>query len=192
MKTLTPIALVLGLALAGTPSTAQQSADPHAHQAPPPAAGKHLSTPNVPSPGMGGMMGGQGMNMMQDGPGMQGMQMGPGKHVEGRLAFLRAEIGISEVQTPAWNSFADAVRKASKDMMMAMPMMAPKAAKGDWLGNLERHEKMMASHIESLHAIRASAEPLYAALSEDQKRIANELMAGPMGPMGGMSQMMRM
>ena len=193
MKTSTPIALILGLALAGAPALAQQSPDPHAHQGPPPAAGKPSPAPRASMPGMGGMMGGQGMGMMQGGAGMQGMQMGPGKHVEGRLAFLRAEIGITEAQAPAWNSFADAVRKAGKDMMAAMPMtMASKSDQGDWLGNLERREKMMASHIESLHAIRASAEPLYAALSEDQKRIANELMSGPMGPMGGMSQMMRM
>lgn len=187
-----PIALALVFALAAAPAMAQQAADPHQHDVTPPAAAK-------PAPGMGmgmmggnmmgggGMMGGQGMSMMQDGSGMQGMQMGPGKHVEGRLAFLRAEIGITEAQTPAWNSFADAVRKAGKDMMAAMPMMQPKAAKGDWLGNLEQHEKAMAAHVESLHAVRAAAEPLYAVLGEDQKRVANELMAGPMGPM-----MMRM
>ncbi len=191
MKNLTALAVVLGLALAGGPAFAQQAVDPH-HPggAQPPAAAK----PAQPSPGMG-MMGGKPMmqgGMMQGG-GMQGMQMGPGKHVEGRLAFLRAEIGITEAQAPAWTAFADAVRKSGKDMMASMPMMQqPKDAKADWLANLGRHEKTMAQHLEELRAIHKAAEPLYAQLNDEQKRIANDLMAGPMGPMGGMSPMMRM
>ena len=183
MKSLTALAVVLGLAMSGGPAFAQQATDPH-HPggAQPPAAAKPAQ------PGMGGMMGGQGMM----GGGMQGMQMGPGKHVEGRLAFLRAEIGITEAQAASWNAFADAVRKSGKGMMASMPMMQPKDAKADWVANLERHEKMAASHLESLRAIRAAAQPLYAALSNEQKKIADDLMAGPMGPMGGMSPMMRM
>jgi len=181
MKQALILAVALGFAIAGSvPAWAQTATDPHAQGGPPPAAGK----PAPKSPGMGGM------GMMQGG-GMQGMQMGPGKHIEGRLAFLRAEIGITGAQTPVWNAFADSVRKASKDMAASMPMHAMDS-KGDWLSNLERREKAMTSHAESLRAIRTAAQPLYAALSEEQKRTANELMAGPMGPMGAMGPMMRM
>lgn len=184
MKNLTALAVICGLALAGAPALAQQATDPHHPGGQPPAAAK----PAQPGPAMGGMMGGQGMT----GGGMHGMQMGPGKHVEGRLAFLRAEIGITEAQAASWNAFADAVRKSGKSMMASMPMMQPKDAKADWVANLERHEKMATSHLEGLRAIRKAAEPLYAQFSDEQKRIANDLMAGPMGPMGGMSPMMRM
>jgi hypothetical protein len=76
--------------------------------------------------------------------------------------------------------------------MAPMPMMQPKDAKADWPATMEAHEKMMASHLESLRTIRAAAQPLYAALSDNQKKIANELMTGPMGPMGGMGHMMQM
>ena len=134
-----------------------------------------------PGSGMGMMHGG----MMQGGM-MHGMMMGPGKHLEGRLAFVRAELAITEAQTPAWNAFADAVRKATKDMMASMPMMHANAADAGWLAGLERHEKMMASHLDGLRAIRSAAQPLYAALSDEQKKNADELLSGPMGPMGGM------
>lgn len=130
---------------------------------------------------MGGMMHGGA-------PGM--MHMGPGKHVEGRLAFLRAEIGITEAQASVWNGFADAVRNAGKSRMASMPMMQPRDAKADWPATIEAHEKMMASHLEALRTIRAAAQPLYAALSDDQKKIANELMTGPMGPVAGMGHRM--
>jgi uncharacterized protein GlcG (DUF336 family) len=46
------------------------------------------------------------------------------------------------------------------------------------------HEKMMAAHLDSLRKLKATVEPLYAALSADQKKIADELMVGPMGMMG--------
>jgi hypothetical protein len=187
MKSIIVLATAICVAIAA-PVAAQTAVDPHGHGGPPAAGAKPGPGPTGPR---AGMMGGKGMGMMQDG-GMRAMQMAPGKHLEGRLAFLRAEIGITDAQASGWNTFADAVRKASKDMMASMPMMGQKPADGGWLANLERHEKMMASHLESLRAIRTAAQPLYASLSDDQKRIADELMAGPMGPMGGMGRMMRM
>lgn len=178
MNIIVALVAALGIAVA-MPAAAQTAPDPHAGHGGPPGAGAKPGQAGRP-----GMMGRQGMGMMQQG-GMQGMHMVPGKHLEGRLAFLRTEIGITDAQAPVWNSFADAVRKASKDMMGSMPMMGQKPADGGWLANLDRHEKMMASHLEGLRAIRAAAQPLYAALSDEQKKTADELMAGPMGPMGG-------
>jgi hypothetical protein len=176
MKALTTLAVVLGLALAAVPVHAQQNPGPHGRH----GGQARADAGTAPKAGM----------MQGRGPGM--MQMVPGKHIEGRLAFLRAEIGITEAQAPAWNGFADAVRKSAKDRGASMPMMHARESKADWLESTERHEKMMAAHLESLRAIRAAAQPLFAALSDDQKRIANELMAGPMGPMGGMGHRMRM
>lgn len=45
---------------------------------------------------------------------------------------------------------------------------------------LELHERMMASHLEALRRVRAAAGPLYAALDDRQKRIADTLMMGMM------------
>ncbi|MGQ0675447.1 MAG: Spy/CpxP family protein refolding chaperone, partial [Rhodospirillales bacterium] len=185
MKNLTAIAMALGLAVAGGPVFAQQAADPHHPGGQPPAAA--AQTPQ-PGPGMGmmggqgmmgmmggqgmmggmpmmqgGMMGGQGMMGMMHGGGQGAMAIGPGKHVEGRLAFLRAEIGITAAQTPQWNAFADAVRKANKDMMAAMPMMQqPQDGKTEWPKALERREKAMTAHLEGVRAVRAAVGPLYA------------------------------
>ena len=94
MKLLTATAVALGLALAGGPAFAQQATtDPHHPQgAQPPAAAQAPQPAQPGQPGMG-MMGGGMMGMMHGAPqgGSQGMmQMGPGRHVEGRLAFLRA------------------------------------------------------------------------------------------------------
>jgi hypothetical protein len=42
---------------------------------------------------------------------------------------------------------------------------------------------MMTAHLEALLKFKAAVDPLYAALSEEQKKTADELLAGPMGMM---------
>ena len=77
--------------------------------------------------GMGqGMMGHMGMGMMGHGnmgmmgPGMQGM-MGPGMMMdfgpmmEGRLAYVKAELGVTEAQTAAWDGYVKRSQSPSND-----------------------------------------------------------------------------
>jgi hypothetical protein len=51
---------------------------------------------------------GGGMAMM-GGPGGMGM-MWMADHIDGRIAFLKAELKITEAQMSPWNAFADALR----------------------------------------------------------------------------------
>ena len=44
-------------------------------------------------------------------------------------------------------------------------------------------EKMMTAHLEALRKFKAAVDPLYAALSDEQKKTADELLIGPMGMM---------
>ena len=50
---------------------------------------------------------------------------------------------------------------------------------------LDWAEQHMAAHMEMLQAIKGPTEELYAVLSAEQKRIADQIM-GPMGMMGMM------
>ena len=153
-----------------------------------------------------GMMMGPGMmsGMMP----MMGM-MDPSQHISGRLAFLKAELRITEAQAPQWNAFADALRANAKRMgdsmntmmssgmmgrgmmgqgMMGQGMMMPGQPGGsvslpDRLGIAEQH---MAAHLESLRAMKAPTTQLYAVLSDEQKRLADSLLHSPMGVMGMM------
>ncbi|MGK7865602.1 Spy/CpxP family protein refolding chaperone [Falsiroseomonas sp. E2-1-a4] len=142
--------------------------------------------PGMMGQGMGpGMMGGDRMMPMMRG-GMMGM-MNPGmmgRHVEGRIAFLRAEIGVTPAQEAQWNALAEALRANARAMgemqeqMMPMMQGGPQAA--PLPQRLEMHERMMTSHLEALRRVRGAAGPLYAALDEGQKRIADTLMMGMM------------
>lgn len=141
------------------------------------------TTENAPKRGhmmMGHRMMGHGQSR---GQGAQAQHhAGTIPHLEGRLAFLRVEIGITEGQVEAWNAFADAVRKANK-LWTDAPAAEPKAT---WREGLERREKAAAVRLEGLRTIRGAADSLFAVLTDNQKSVADQLLNGPMGLRGAM------
>lgn len=142
--------------------------------------------------GMPGMMQGGGMAMGHEGMGHEGM-MGPGMmmchmggHVEGRLAYLKTELKITEVQMPQWNAFADAFRASGQKMAQHCAMMKEHGGammSADLPERLNMMEQHMTMHLDSLRAIKAAVQPLYAVLSDEQKKTANEILKGAMGMM---------
>lgn len=174
-------ALALALALATAPAFAQQPEHEQHHPAgTPPAAS---------APGMGAGMGGPGgmpmmgmMRMMMGQDGTGGMSMMAG-HVEGRLAFLKTELKITDAQLPLWNAVADAIRANAKSMseMMSGGMIGSSQTTPTLPEKLALHEKMMTAHLEALRRLKAAVDPLYVALSPEQKKSADELLMGPMG-----------
>ena len=109
------VALALGLSM---PSFAEESHHPSAspaQTAPTPQAAPGVPSPMRPGMGPGGMsMGGQDGMM---GPG--GMMGGPvmsmmhgSERIEGRLAFIKAELKITEAQEKLWADLAGTLREA--------------------------------------------------------------------------------
>ena len=172
--------LVLMLALiAGSALAQQPQHDEHHPPAPPAAAG----------PGMPGGMAGGGemptMGMMRMMMGRDGMSMmgAMARHVEGRLAFLKTELKITDAQLPLWNAVADAMRANAKTMGDMAGGMMGGSETATLPDKLAMRDKMMTAHLEALRKFKAAADPLYAALSEEQKKTADELLIGPMGMM---------
>ena len=127
------------------------------------------------------MMAGRGMGGERPGMGM-GMGM-PFEHIEGRIAYLRAELKITDAQAAPWDAFANALRANAG----AMKTMHEQMAKGDMPGTLPERlamqQKMMSARLAELKGTEAAATPLYAALSADQKKLIDPMMSGPMGGM---------
>jgi len=97
-----------------------------------------------------------------------------------RIAFLKTELKITDAQMPVWNAVADAIRAAPKEVsgMPCMPMMQSSDTLPE---RLAAREKAMTAHLEALRKLRSAVEPLYVALSDDQKKTADQLMIGPIG-----------
>ncbi|PZR83820.1 MAG: hypothetical protein DI537_34305 [Stutzerimonas stutzeri] len=137
----------------------------------------------------GGMMNDNMMRMMNDhmrmmgggmGGGAPGMAMGPAmvdmtERLEGRLAFLRAELRITDAQAPAWSAFADALRTSRKHLLEARQQMGQAYSSAP--DRLERYEQHLSARLEALKSARTAFAKLHGSLDETQKRTADELVA---------------
>jgi hypothetical protein len=140
------------------------------------------------TPAQPGMMGqdGSSMPMMHRGSqGGIGSMMGMAQHVEGRIAFLRTELKITDDQLVQWNAFADALRANARRMTELHGMMGQDASPSA-PERLDHMEKMMAGMLEAARSTKAALAPLYAVLSDEQKKTADTLLQGPMGMMDSM------
>src|SRR6266545_1343563 len=153
-----------------------QASDPHHPEGAAPGAAQ--PAPQSPG-GMGGMA--EMMRMMQ-GMRMMGMGRDMIDRVEGRIAFLRAELKITDAQTTAWNSFADALRANAQKLAAVRPaMMAPAGGPQTLTAGLDAQERWLTVRLEGLRAIKAAFPPLYGTLSDEQKKTASELLGPHLG-----------
>lgn len=147
----------------------------------------------------GGAMMGQGGTMMGGSMmGHSGMGMGMGgtrghgsmctamtSHIEGRLAFLKAEIKITPEQESLWNDYATVVRANAQAMTSrCASMMSQAGAKEASLPDrLDIREQFLAAQLDALRATSKALKPLYGALSDAQKQVSDQLIRGMTGMM---------
>jgi gamma-glutamyl phosphate reductase len=138
---------------------------------------------------MMGMMGQRGAE-----PGCAGMSMATIDHVEGRIAFLRTELKITDAQTTAWNAFADALRANAKSLGEVRASMMPRqnAAQQSLVDRLALQEKWLAARLEGTRAIKSALANLVSTLSDEQNKTGDELLAPHMGMLGMMAMMSAM
>ena len=135
-------------------------------------------------PGMMGYDGG-GPWMMRWGASGQAMCNAMAGHIEGRLAFVKAELKITEAQEPLWNTYAAAARDSTNTMLARCTTMmgqrnGPTASLPD---RLDQNEQLMAAQLDATRAMSKAIKPLYASFSDTQKKSADQLFWGPMGMM---------
>jgi hypothetical protein len=121
------------------------------------------------------------MSMMRTMMTMMGAMMS--RDVDSRIAAVKTELKITEAQEPRWNRFADALRTTGKSMNGMFEQMMQPGTTVTLPARLDRQEKMLTAHLNALTALKEAVDPLYATLSDDQKKVADGLMIGPMGMM---------
>ena len=114
--------------------------------------------------------------------------MGGVDHVEGRIAFLKAELKITDAQATQWDAVATAMRdqsaalKALRDQRPKRDraerdktVTAPEAlARRDEM--LTMQSKVLAARAEGQKQFADAFTKLYAQLSDDQKKTADSLL----------------
>ncbi|MGB5093779.1 MAG: Spy/CpxP family protein refolding chaperone [Parvibaculum sp.] len=145
--------------------------------------GNHMTGQGVMGPGMMGQYGsgnmmGYGMGRGNGGCMMYGTDAGDGTYIDGRLAFLKAELKITEAQSSAWNTYADALRANSDSMLSMHQQMMGQFQSDDRSATsfLDFQIAAMRSRLDALEKLKPAMTALYDALSKDQKEKADSVL----------------
>ena len=112
--------------------------------------------------------------------GMPGMGAANGtvdvtERMEGRIAFLKAELQITEKQMADWNVLADALRSGRHHLIEArkLAVLDDKTPSAE---RLERYERHLTERLEAVKSARAAFVRLYAVLDNAQKQTADAIL----------------
>ncbi len=106
-------------------------------------------------------------------------------HIDGRLAYSKAELKITDAQEHLWDAYAEAAQGRAKAMSARCTAMMGGAGAGttNLLERMDQREQFMAAQLDALRAMNAAMKPLYDSFSDSQKQVADRLFWGPMGMM---------
>lgn len=181
------VALAAGVAFAQSSSPTQPTLPLGSGQ----TMGHHMMNGDATMPAMmdpgnmlmmgAGMMGPAMMDSGMSGPmscnAQAGMAGAPGSYLEGRLAFVKAELAIDQAQETDWQRYAEAVRDRAQPMFHGMYGMRNAATNGfGFPARIDAHIKMLDDRLSGLKAVRGAAVGLYDHLSPAQKQKADTLL----------------
>lgn len=142
---------------------------------------------------------GMGRGMM-DGWGWGGPMMGYGPdamldRIDGRLAYMKTELKITDAQTAAWDELAKVIHDTAETHNALMTEMKKDVRSGDFFEmplpeRLTVQQTHMEARLEQIKSVKAAVDKLYALLDDDQKKTADDIVLPSMG-MGMGRGMMR-
>ena len=107
----------------------------------------------------------------------------PSERVEARLAYIRTALKITDAQQAQWNAFAETLRNQARAADQRMQEFRAQREQGatrerpNAIARLEREQQRHAESATRINERLAVQRPLYAALSTEQKAIADEVLA---------------
>ena len=107
----------------------------------------------------------------------------PSERVEARLAYIRTALKITDAQQAQWNAFAEMLRNQARRADQRMQEFRAQREQGatrerpNAIARLEREQRRHAESAARINERLAVQRPLYAALSTEQKAIADEVLA---------------
>ncbi|MCB4824934.1 Spy/CpxP family protein refolding chaperone [Roseicella aerolata] len=96
--------------------------------------------------------------------------------LEGRIAYLRSALRITEPQAAGWDAFAAALRTGRGHLDAARNALEGANAAADPMARLESYEGHLVARLEAIRTTRLAFNALYDQLDEAQKRAATTTM----------------
>jgi len=103
-------------------------------------------------------------------------RMLPGQMVDGRIAFLKAELKIAPAQETQWQQVATAMRENANALDQAISTARQQHGTMDAVQRLTMREQFAKVRAENDARLLTAFKPLYASLSPEQQQMANELV----------------
>ena len=104
-------------------------------------------------------------------------RMLPGQLVDGRIAFLKAELKITPAQETQWQQVAGAMHENANSLDQAIKTARQDRGSMDAVQRLALREQFAKVRAENDARLLAAFKPLYASLSAEQQQVANQLVA---------------
>jgi periplasmic protein CpxP/Spy len=132
--------------------------------------GAALAQPAMRGPGPGGM-----------GPGMMGRGPGPwsqGTDAASYLDRLKADLGITAEQEPAWKAYAETVQGAASQMQGTHQTMYDAMGTASWQERRDMMNRMFQTRQQNFDTVHAAAEKLLPSLTQAQQTKAARALPG--------------
>jgi hypothetical protein len=97
---------------------------------------------------------------------------------DGRIAFLKADLAITDAQKGAWEPYAAALKKNLQGMQAMRQVMVSVMEAKTPVERLDAHISVMDGRLASLKEVKPALAALYGALSDDQKKKADQILSG--------------
>jgi periplasmic protein CpxP/Spy len=102
-------------------------------------------------------------------------RMLPGQLVDGRIAFLKAELKITPAQEAQWQQVATAMHENASALDQAISTTREQRGTMDAVQRLTLREQFAKVRAENDARLLAAFKPLYTSLSPEQQQTANDL-----------------
>lgn len=128
-----------------------------------------------------------GWNCNGMGPGKMGrhaaMKFDPAGRAAQRLGYLKSQLKLTAEQEPLWQAFAEKAQAEAGQGMRAWRDQAAADTNLTAPDRMAKMQKLMQEHVDAMAGVHENFNRLYAALTPEQKRVADQF-AAQMGPGG--------
>jgi periplasmic protein CpxP/Spy len=99
--------------------------------------------------------------------------------VEARITELHSELKITPAEETQWDAFADVMRSNATAVNQAYTDRSTKISTMNAADNMSSYAALTMQHAQNLQKLAASFQTLYASLSPDQQKTADQVFRGP-------------
>ena len=106
------------------------------------------------------------------------MMGGMSAYADGRIAFLKSELGITEAQETVWQAYAAALKKHLDRMLANQQSVMEVLEAKTPVDRMRAYIKAMDGRMNSLKELEGPLAGLYTALSPEQQASSDEILTG--------------